>query len=121
MALFPPVRQVPDRFTEDTTGEVGLGVQQAEPRLLHDQFQVLGARARVPTDPRLAGLQAFGRRTPQQDGHPADLVLGDLPAAVPGHLRHRQVMMRCELLLAARGFVGPCSAHPYPPEIKVAG
>ena len=119
--LMPPVRQVPDRFAEDATGEVGLRLQQAETRLLHDEFQTLGARARVPADPSLAGLEAFGCRAPQQHRHPLALALGDLPAAVPGHLRHRQVMMRRELLLAARGFVGSRGANLHAREVEIGG
>jgi hypothetical protein len=118
---MPPVRQVPDRFAEDAAGEVGLRRQQAEARLLHDEFQPLGARARVPPDPRLAGLEALGRGTPQQDGHPLAVALGDLPAAGHGHLRHRQVMMRREFLLAARGFVGTRGAHLHPREVEISG
>jgi len=47
--LLPPPGQVPHRFTKDTAGEIGLGVEQAEPRLLHDQFEPLGLRAGDPS------------------------------------------------------------------------
>ena len=117
--LMPPVRQVPDRFAEHAAGEVGLRLPQAEAGLLHDEFQTLGARARVPADPRLAGLQALGRGTPPQHGHPLTVALGDLPAAVAGHLRHRPVMMRRELSLAARVFVGSRGANLHPREVKI--
>jgi hypothetical protein len=118
VALLPPVRQVPDRFAQDAAGEVGLGVQQAEARLLHDQFQALGAGARIPVDPRFADLQASGWRASQQHGHQPAIALGNLPAPVPGHLRHQQVMMRRKLLLSAHGFVRPCSAKLHAREVE---
>ena len=119
VCLLPPLRQVPDRFAEHAAGEVGLGLQQAEARLLHGQFQALSARARVPADPRLSGLESLGRGTPEQHRHPPAVALGNLPAAAPGHLRHRQVMMRREFLLAARGFVGSRGAKLHPREVQI--
>ena len=116
--LLPPLRQVPDRLAKHAAGEVGLLVQQVEARLLHDEFQALGARARVPAEPRFAGLEALGRGAPQDYGHPLAVALGDLPAAVAGHLRHGQVMVRGEFSLAARGFVGLRRADLHAREVK---
>ena len=86
---------------------------------MHDEFQALSARARIPAEPRLAGLEALARGAPQEHGHPLAVALGDLPAAVAGHLRARQVMVRREFLLATRGFVGARGTNPHAREVNV--
>ena len=119
--LLPPLRQVPHGLAEHAAGEIWLRVEQTEARLLHDELEPLGPRARIPADPRFAGLEALGRRAPQDHRHPAAPALGDLPAPVPRHLRQRQVMMRRELLLATRVFVGSRSPHLHSREIEIRG
>lgn len=79
MFLLPPHRRVAQRLTEDPTGQIGLGVQHAEARLLHDPFETLGLRARIPTVPRFPGPEAFGGRTPQDHRHPVTLEMQPLP------------------------------------------
>ena len=87
-------------------------MREAETRLLHDPFQVLGPRVRVNRIQvsralRRLALRVRGRRAPQDHRHAAAGALRDLPTAVADHLRLSQIMVRRECLLTARVFVGP--------------
>ncbi len=94
-------------------------MREAETRLLHDPFQVLGPRVRVNRIQvsralRRLALRVRGRRAPQDHRHAAAGALRDLPTAVADHLRLSQIMVRRECLLTARVFVGPCGPHSPP-------
>ena len=70
MFRLPCVGEFAQGKAEALAGEIGAAVplQDDEAAQLHDEFEAVGAGYRVPSDPGVAVLEAFGGTAPTEHG-----------------------------------------------------